>query len=97
MSYLTDSVSQEWLHVFLKLACRDQQQLQLTWKHPVFVLASLTNASLSRTGLCRRATPRVWQLISPSKPSITFWKSLRVCQITDRGSKPELCNLINEL
>ena len=36
---------------------------------------------------CQRAAPRAWPLISPSKPSITFWNSLRSdCQMTGRGS-----------
>ena len=35
----------------------------------------------------RRAAPRAWPLILPSKPSITFWNSLwRDCQMTGRGS-----------
>ena len=35
----------------------------------------------------RRAAPRAWPLILPSKPSITFWNSLwRDCQMTSRGS-----------
>ena len=35
----------------------------------------------------RRAAPRAWPLILPSKPSITFWNSLRRdCQMTGRGS-----------
>ena len=35
----------------------------------------------------RRAAPRAWPLILPSKPSITFWNSLRRdCQMTCRGS-----------
>ena len=35
----------------------------------------------------RRAAPRAWLLILPSKPSITFWNSLRRdCQMTCRGS-----------
>ena len=34
-----------------------------------------------------RAAPRAWPLILPSKPSITFWNSLRRdCQMTGRGS-----------
>ena len=34
----------------------------------------------------RRAAPRAWPLILPSKPSITFWNSLwRDCQMTGRG------------
>ena len=34
----------------------------------------------------RRAAPRAWPLILPSKPSITFWNSLRRdCQMTGRG------------
>ena len=33
-----------------------------------------------------RAAPRAWQLILPSKPSITFWNSLQKdCQMTCRG------------
>ena len=36
---------------------------------------------------CRRAAPRAWQLILPSKPLIAFWNSLwRDCQMTGRGS-----------
>ena len=36
----------------------------------------------------RRAAPRAWQLILPSKPLIAFWNSLwRDCQMTGRGSK----------
>ena len=35
----------------------------------------------------QRAAPRAWPLILPSKPSITFWNSLRRdCQMTCRGS-----------
>ena len=35
----------------------------------------------------RRAAPRAWPLILPSKPSITVWNSLRRdCQMTGRGS-----------
>ena len=35
----------------------------------------------------RRAAPRAWPLILPSKPSITFWNSLRKDrQMTGRGS-----------
>ena len=34
-----------------------------------------------------RAAPRAWPLILPSKPSITFWNSLRRdCQMTGMGS-----------
>ena len=34
----------------------------------------------------RRATPRAWQLILPSKSSITLWNSLQsYCQMTCRG------------
>ena len=36
---------------------------------------------------CWRAAPRAWQLIQPSKPSITFWNSLqRDCQVTNLNS-----------
>ena len=45
----TDSVSQEWKHVFLKRACRGQQRLPPTWKRPVFVLARQTSPSIAGT------------------------------------------------
>ena len=50
----------------------------------------------------RRAAPRAWPLILPSKPSITFWNSLqRDCQMTLQGLKLglklELCRVTNEL
>ena len=49
----------------------------------------------------RRAAPRAWPLILPSKPSITFLNSLRRdCQMTGRlklGLKLEFCLLTNEL
>ena len=81
-----ETVLQGWWHVFLKRAwprswkwaCRGQQQLLQTRKHPVFVLSGKQ---------CQRAAPRAWQLSLPPKPSITFWISLpRDCQMTDRGS-----------
>ena len=57
----------------------------LTWKRPgcpVFVRLSYLRKQ------SRRAAPRAWPLISPSKPSIIFWNSLQTyCQMTCRGSK----------
>ena len=44
-TFLTKTVSQEWQHVFLKRACRYQQQLPLTRKRPVSMLACLTRPS----------------------------------------------------
>ena len=65
-----------------------------TWKR----IARETRAILDPCKQSRRAAPRAWPLILPSKPSITFWNSLqRDCQMTGRGSNFDWKRLTNEL
>ena len=77
-----------WVSIAGLVACFPQESLSL----PAATVAdSETFRVCARLSYPRkqswRAAPRAWQLILPSKPSITFWNSLqRDCQMTCRGS-----------
>ena len=78
-----------WLSIASVVACFPQASRSL----PAVTAADLETPCVCARQSClpkqsRRAAPRVWLLILPSKPSITFWNSLqRDCQMTGRGSK----------
>ena len=96
---LTESVSREWQHAFLKRACRGPQRLPPTQKRPVFVLACPTRPRLQ--AVPERCHTRL-AIDFQSKPSIDFWNSLREQLPDDRqghelGLKLELCSLTNGL